>query len=165
MNKSRKTLIYSLSIVAVIVVGVLIFGFTQVKVYPVNGKSMEPTLTSGQKVIAVKGTSNIYRGDIIVFKEKNVEYISRVIGLPGDQVVVKDGSVAIYNQANRKGFNPDEDHSYLIKNEKTVGNIDLKLASNQYFVLGDNRSDSLDSRDFGPITKSSIIATDAHVES
>jgi signal peptidase I len=164
MSKSKKTLIYSLSIVVVIIVGLLIFGLTKVKVYSVNGPSMKPTLTNGQKVIAVKGTLNIYRGDIVIFKEKNAQYISRVIGLPGDQVVIKDGTVTIFNQANPKGFNPDSSQSYLTKNEKTVGKINLKLTINQYFVLGDNRSNPLDSRNYGPITKSSIIATDARVE-
>jgi signal peptidase I len=108
------------------------------------------------------------RGDIIVFTETGLaqfgqqntkQLIKRVIGLPGDQVVLKNGNYTIYNAAHPNGFDPDKTLAYGKNNAipYTSGNINIKLGPDQLFVSGDNRPDSLDSRYFGPINANQII--------
>jgi len=144
--------------------------------YQVDGPSMQSTLQNGDKLIIWKVprtwariTGHNYipnRGDIIVFTESGLsqfgqddtkQLIKRVIGLPGDRVVVQNGSYTIYNKANPKGFNPDKTLGYGKNIPQTSGDIDYTLTSDQLFVSGDNRPDSLDSRAFGPIHAKQVI--------
>lgn len=107
------------------------------------------------------------RGDVIVFtegglsaygQENTKQLIKRVIGLPGDRVVVANGTITIFNKQHPDGFQPDKTLPYHKQiTEVTTGNIDITLGNNQVFVCGDNRTDSLDSRVFGPIDTSSIV--------
>src|SRR5262249_17578474 len=108
------------------------------------------------------------RGDIIVFNESGLsqfgqtdskQLIKRVIGLPGDHVVVKNGSITIYNSQHPGGFDPDKTLPYG-KNGTipyTSGTFDKTLGPHQLFVCGDNRPDSLDSRTFGPINAKQVV--------
>jgi len=146
--------------------------------YQVDGPSMQSTLHNNDKLIIwkvprtwAKITGHDYipkRGDIIVFTESGLstfgqqntkQLIKRVIGLPGDRLVVKNGINMIYNKAHPNGFDPDKALGYD-KGKKipdTTGNIDMTLGAGQIFVEGDNRPDSLDSRSFGPINADQII--------
>lgn len=146
--------------------------------YQVDGPSMQNTLQNNDKLVIWKVprtwsdiTHHAYipgRGDIIVFNEKGLgefgqddskQLIKRVIGLPGDRLVVKNGKITIYNKEHPHGFNPDTTLPYG-KNGAipyTSGNIDVKLGAHQLFVCGDNRPDSLDSRAFGPINANQIV--------
>lgn len=144
--------------------------------YQVDGPSMENTLQNSDKLIIWKVprtiasiTHHAYipnRGDIIVFSESGLsefgqqdtkQLIKRVIGLPGDRVVVSNGAYTIYNKQNPQGFDPDKTLSYGKNIPTTSGDIDVTLGSNQIFVSGDNRPDSLDSRAFGPINVDQIV--------
>lgn len=146
--------------------------------YQVDGPSMESTLENNDKLIIWKVprtwssiTHHAYipnRGDIIVFNETGLgqfgqqdskQLIKRVVGLPGDKVVVKDGKITIYNQAHRHGFDPDQTLPYGQKGTIpfTTGDINVKLGPHQLFVCGDNRPDSLDSRSFGPINADQVV--------
>ncbi len=87
------------------------------------------------------------------------QLIKRVIGLPGERVVVKDGKITIYNKSHPHGFDPDKTLPYG-KNGAipyTSGHIDRKIGPHQLFVCGDNRPDSLDSRTFGPINANQVV--------
>jgi signal peptidase I len=144
--------------------------------YQVDGPSMENTLQNGDKLIIwkvprtwAKITGHPYiprRGDIIVFTESGLaaygqqntkQLIKRVIGLPGDRVVVANNVITIYNAAHPKGFDPDKTLPYGKNIPATSGNVNVTLGPNQLFVDGDNRPDSLDSRSFGPINANQII--------
>jgi signal peptidase I len=144
--------------------------------YQVDGPSMEATLQNDDKLIIWKVprtwarvTGHDYipdRGDIIVFTQSGLgqfnqqdtkQLIKRVIGLPGDRVVVHDGRYTIYNKAHPHGFDPDASLPYGKDIPPTQGNIDVRLGKHQLFVSGDNRPDSLDSRSFGPINADQII--------
>lgn len=100
------------------------------------------------------------RGDIIVFRyPKNPQeyFIKRVIGLPGETVEIKDGEVIIYNDAYLEGAILEE--SYLSSEAKTYSGYikdTVILEDDEYFVLGDNRNSSKDSRSFGPVNRSFI---------
>lgn len=106
------------------------------------------------------------RGDIIVFTEPKLsdfgqdpskQLIKRVIGLPGDRVVVRDGIVTVYNTKHPNGFHPDTDLPYDRKGADTDGNLETTVEDGQVFVLGDNRGNSLDSRAFGVVYADGIV--------
>jgi len=146
--------------------------------YQVDGPSMENTLQNNDRLIVWKLprtiahiTGHSYvpnRGDIVIFNEGNLtEYgqanvaqlVKRVIGLPGERVVVKDGHITIYNKEYPQGFNPDTTLPYGKEHQipYTSGTIDITLDENQIFVCGDNRTVSLDSRVFGPVNLNDIV--------
>jgi signal peptidase I len=177
---SRRSAWYeALSTIGVVVtafaVAVFIIAFV-FRSYQVDGPSMENTLQNADKLIIWKVprtwariTGHAYipnRGDIIVFTESGLsqfnqtdtkQLIKRVIGLPGDHLVLKDGSYTIYNKAHPHGFDPDKTLPYGKNIPTTTGNIDITLGTGQLFVSGDNRPDSLDSRAFGPINANQVI--------
>jgi signal peptidase I len=145
--------------------------------YQVDGPSMENTLQNADKLIIWKVprtwadvTGHAYipnRGDIIVFNESglsqfndaqnNKQLIKRVIGLPGDHLILSKGAYTIYNKSHPRGFDPDKTLPYGKNIPVTTGNVNLTLKKNQLFVSGDNRPDSLDSRTFGPINADQIV--------
>lgn len=144
--------------------------------YQVEGASMETTLQHSDKLIIWKLprtwsniTGNPYlpdRGEIIVFnqhglsqfgQEDSKQIIKRVIGLPGERVVIRDGLVTVYNTASPGGFDPDGSQPYARHIKVTTGTRDVTLGADELFVLGDNRGDSLDSRSFGPIKAQQIV--------
>ncbi|MEX1052046.1 MAG: signal peptidase I [Patescibacteria group bacterium] len=121
----------------------------------VRGQSMEPSFHDGQ-VLAVSKISyqigNPERGDIVAMffpGETDKRFIKRVIGLPGETVVVSDGLVYINGQALPE--------AYLPSGQATVPELTRLLGQDEYFVLGDNRSNSSDSRAWGPVPESFIV--------
>lgn len=134
---------------------VLLFGMR----VGVVGNSMEPGLVNGQEVLVSKASYvmlNPRRGDVIAFKpngnDKNHVYIKRVIGLPGDTILIKNGRVYINgNLYEEPGIDKIDDPG-IVKEE-------LVLGEKEYFVLGDNRNKSEDSRsgNVGPVKKDFII--------
>lgn len=141
-----------------------------VQSYQVDGESMQTTLQNHDRLIVDKLPRSWarlthknyvpHRGDIIIFNQADLpgyvgekQLVKRVIGLPGDRVVIKDGSITIFNTDNPGGFNPDTAGGYKLASPVTTSPepINIKLTSDQVFVCGDNRSNSEDSRYFGPI--------------
>lgn len=146
--------------------------------YEVDGPSMETTLNNKDRLIVWKVprtiariTNNPYipnRGEIIIFVESGLtefgsssskQLIKRVVGLPGDRVVVKGGVITIYNKEHPDGFDPDKalPAGSIIPEESDVRDYDLTLGKDQLFVCGDNRPNSLDSRTFGAINADQIV--------
>jgi len=131
----------------------------------VLGASMEPTFHTGERILVEKVTkylSGFHRGDIVVLNppgNDNVDYIKRIVGLPGDIVKIFDCNV--YISLDGKKFKLDE--TYLPSNTCTVeGPViregrSLKLEDNEYLVLGDNRAHSSDSRYFGVVKKDRFL--------
>lgn len=164
--------LFATIVVALVLVQVINVFFLQS--YRVYGSSMYSTLKNDDRLIiskfdktSSKITGKIYepkRADIIVFQspvDPDIQLIKRVIGLPGDRVVVKDGSITIFNKENPEGFNPD-DASYGEDLPKTSGNADVTVPKNHIFVSGDNREggNSLDSRnELGTVPEENIIGT------
>ena len=136
-----------------------------VEPFYVKGASMEPNFHDHEYLIIDRlnyrlNTPN--RGDVIVFRyphDPREYYIKRVIGLPGETVEITDAGVYIYNAEHKDGFKIPE--SYLPKDLSTVpinpAFTKYDLGVNEYYVLGDNRTASQDSRVFGPVNKSFII--------
>jgi signal peptidase I len=99
------------------------------------------------------------RDDVVVFrypKNPSTFYIKRVIGLPGEKIEISKGKVKIYNQENPDGFILDES-GYLSPSEETTGEEVRQLSDEEYFVMGDNRKYSSDSRSWGPVPKYDVI--------
>lgn len=99
------------------------------------------------------------RGDVVVFrypKNPSVYYIKRVIGLPGERIEISHQEVKIYNKENPNGFVLNE-ASYLSPSEETMGDSTTTLTDQEYFVMGDNRKYSSDSRSWGPVPKEDVI--------
>lgn len=129
----------------------------------VSGSSMEPTFYTGQYLIIDELSYHIsqpQRGDIIVFKypKDNTQYfIKRIIGLPGETVKIENNKVIVINAAHPQGFALDE--KYLPPGDTTFpyGNNTRTLGAGEYFVLGDNRLASSDSRFWGPVPQNDIV--------
>jgi signal peptidase I len=127
----------------------------------VKGSSMEPNFNDREYLIIDEIGYRFAapeRGQIIVFRYPNDPsqfFIKRIIGLPGERIKVSDGHITVYNAEYPDGKVLDET-SYL-GNLTTGGNNDVTLGPDQYWVMGDNRGASLDSRSFGPVGKEFIV--------
>jgi signal peptidase I len=141
---------------------VLALGFTLLfRIYVAEGRwipseSMVPTLQVGDRLIIEKVTpriTGIARGDIIVFSPpeasaRKEDMIKRVIGLPGDTLYINDGKVYVNDVALNEPYEAEAPE----KDFKTY-----TVPENSYFVMGDNRNDSYDSRYWGPVPADHII--------
>lgn len=123
-----------------LILAILINKFLIFKVYIPSG-SMIPTLNVGDQLFATRiyNYDNIKRGDILVFKsdELNDTLIKRVIGLPGDKVVIENGVVSVNGKVLKEDY---------VKNVDTTFDGTYDVPEGKYFFLGDNRRDSYDSR-------------------
>lgn len=132
-----------ITIVAALVISFLINKFLIFKVY-IPSESMYPTLKVKDQLFVTKmyNKNTIQRGDVLVFfsDEFNELLIKRVIGLPGDDIVVKaSGEVLVNGEVLEEKY-------VVQKDEAAIFDLDFKVPENKYFFLGDNRANSLDSR-------------------
>lgn len=131
------------------------------KPFYVKGASMEPNYFDHEYLIIDELSYRLHepkRGDVVVFRYPNnpKEYfLKRVIGLPGERVKVSEGVITIYNDAHPEGFAVKE--NYIPSEVVTEGEKILSLSNNQYFMMGDNRQNSFDSRRFGPVDENFIV--------
>jgi signal peptidase I len=128
----------------------------------VKGASMEPTFEDREYLIIDEISFRFRvaeRGEVVVFRYPNDPrqyFIKRVIGLPGETVTVKDNQVTISSPDNPEGFILSET-DYLPAEKRTAGDKSLTLEDDEYYVMGDNRGASLDSRTFGPLPERHIV--------
>lgn len=115
----------------------------------VNGNSMFPTLTDSDVCIAVKYDIEPERYDIVIAKIGGQTLIKRVIGLPGETLEVKNGTVYIDGNPIDAEFDFSTENGGILSEPYT-------LEENEYFLMGDNRTGSYDSRDFGSVKKENI---------
>jgi len=127
----------------------------------VKGASMEPNFYDHEYLIIDEISYRLHeplRGDIVVFRYPNDPrqfFIKRIIALPGERIKVSGGKTTLYNAAYPDGRVLDE-ASYLGA-AYTAGEKDVTLAGDEYFLMGDNRAASLDSRIFGPVPRNFIV--------
>lgn len=129
--------------------------------FVVSGASMDPTFTTGQYLIVDELTyhfENPERGQVIIFrypKDPQIYFIKRIIGLPGESVSIKKGIITIKNKDHPEGFILPE--PYIAEENKLNDSFETTLGSDEYFVMGDNRAQSSDSRMWGNLDKGFII--------
>lgn len=160
VQKSKKDSFWELARFALIaVIIVLPIRMFIAQPFIVSGASMFPTFDDGEYLI-IDEISYIVgepkRNDVVVFKypnDKKKFFIKRIIGLPGETVDIKGDLTIIINNENKDGFKLDQ--SYVKNSSNTEGRYVLK--DDEYFVMGDNRSASSDSRYWGPVKKDLLV--------
>lgn len=129
--------------------------------FVVTGPSMKPNFQDGDYLIIDELSYRLRepaRGEVIVLRFPNDPsqfFIKRLVGLPGERVVIESGRVVIYNSENTDGLPLDE--SYIPADVPTYGAVDIRLGTQEYYVLGDNRLASSDSRVWGRLPGKDII--------
>lgn len=179
-TRHKESIRSAISTIGILLTAPLIAVFLTIFVfqsYQVDGQSMETTLNNNDRLIVWKLpktwsriTGHQYvpkRGDIIVFVEPSLgEYgrdpskqlIKRVVGLPGEKVVIHDGKLIIYNSEHPEGFEPDKTLPYgEAITQYTSMDKTWTIGPHEVFAVGDNRGNSLDSRTFGPIDVHNIV--------
>ncbi len=154
MNHSKPLLSAVGEILQTALISLAIFLFVYVFIvqpHRIKGESMDPNFADGELVLTEKVSyyfGDVKRGDVVVFKapNRNVDYIKRIIGLPGETIKIEDGVVFVNDQRIEEPY----------ETQQTQGSGSLKLPDGEYFVLGDNRGSSSDSRSFGSIKRNSI---------
>jgi len=164
--------VFLLALVIIIPIRVFLF-----QPFFVQGASMEPNFENNQYLIVNEfgykktnvgiGDKNLFtvepfkdleRQEVIVFrypKNPSQFFIKRIIALPGERMELKNGKVTIFNHENPDGFVLDES-GYLSTSVKTMGDMNITLKDKEYFVMGDNRMFSSDSRSWGPVAEENI---------
>jgi signal peptidase I len=158
----------------VIIIPVRVFFFQP---FFVQGASMEPNFHDGEYLIVgefgyketgvgfggselfrVKPFKDLHRGDPVVFRPPGISgqyFIKRVVGLPGETIEIKNSRILIKNAQAPAGFILDE-REYLALSVQTTGDRVIALGVDEYFLMGDNRTASKDSRAFGPVPRDRI---------
>lgn len=128
-----------------------------VQPFIVEGASMAPNFHDGEYLIVDELSYRFFspqRGEVVIFRppqNHTVYYIKRVIGLPGETVEIKEGGIYIYNAEHPTGIKLNE-LGYEIANQISSSQLEkITLNADEYFLMGDNRTNSLDSRSFGPV--------------
>ncbi len=162
----KKFFLFVLEITKVVLISLAIIlpvRYFLIQPFYVKGSSMQPNFQNNQYLIVDEISYRFtppQRGQVIVFRyplDPQEYFIKRVIGLPGEQIEFKSGHIIIFNTAHPKGFILSE--KYLPKGLDTFDQDQNKIniGPHQYFVLGDNRPASKDSRFFGPVNSSFIV--------
>lgn len=129
--------------------------------FVVTGDSMHPTFEDGNYLIIDELTYRFrepLRGEVVVMRfphDPSQFFIKRIAALPQERIIIENGHVTIFNESYPQGLVLDED--YLAPNQATYGNVDRRLETGEYFVLGDNRLASSDSRIWGSLPRKAIV--------
>ena len=130
----------------VIILGLTIAFLVLFKIIIVSGFSMAPTYHDGQVLLMRRFVKKLSYGDIVVIRQRDQrDIVKRIIGLPGDVISLEEGRI-LRNKIGLSSYTSDE----AVKVTYTLG-------ENEYFVIGDNYKDSVDSRQFGPIARDYLL--------
>ncbi len=170
-KRRQRALIEWLIILAIVLVCTVVLRTFVVQSYSIPSLSMAPTLQIGDRIIVDKLSyrfGSVHRGDIVVFARPPLEdqdyadLVKRVIGLPGETISARNGHVYINGKLPHEPWLPPGPQSFTgplpgDPNEQFNMPGPVKIPQGEYYVMGDNRINSEDSRFFGPIPKSLIV--------
>jgi len=151
-----EPVVFSFSIFAVIYIFIA-------QPFEVKGASMEPQLHDKEYILTEKVSTrfgSFKRGDIVIFRfpyNREIDYIKRIIGLPGETISVLDGKVYVNDKVLNEPYLRDITDIYPDPDNVLQEGKSITVPQNYYFVLGDNRPHSQDSRYFGPVARSLLI--------
>ena len=139
-----------------------------VRPHQIRGDSMLPNFHNGEYLLTEMVSYNLLkkepqRGEVVVFRspeQPNLDFIKRIIALPGEEIKLQNGRVFIINDANPEGFLLEEDYleeGTATEGRRTIDDGEVFSVGDGYVVLGDNRERSSDSREWGIIKKENII--------
>lgn len=158
-----KEFIWELIKVVVISLAIIIpVRYFLIQPFYVKGASMEPNFYDHEYLIINEISYRFeepQRGDIVVFKyprDPKQYFIKRIVALPGERIEISNNQIRVHNKEKPEGVILNES-MYLDSSARTWGEMSVLLGPEEYFVLGDNRSSSVDSRQFGSLKKEFII--------
>ena len=159
-SSTLKSILKEIFIFAIIAFGIVLpFRMFVAEPYIVYGASMDPTFKTGDYLIVDKLSFELgepQRNSVVVFKFPNdtsKNFIKRIIGLPGDTIIMKGNEVKIINKDNPEGFIIDQ--SYVV--HTSPGDFEQTLGPDEYFAMGDNRAESYDSRGWGVLPRKDML--------
>ena len=155
MNRKKIMIKAVIPFAAAILTGLMIGALVRITLHPaiVNGISMMPTYKNGTVLRSLEDfdQGNLKKGTVIVLNKPDKAMIKRIIALPGETVQIEDGYVYIDGMA-------DHNFDFDMIDSPGIAKDPVILGQNEYFVLGDNRNYSNDSRMFGPVNYNEITA-------
>lgn len=149
-----ETIVVALSIFVVIYLFIM-------QPHEIKGNSMEPNFSNNEYILTDKISYRLHlpaRGDVVIFKapvNPDVDYIKRVIGLPGDRIKIQNGSVFVNGEKLTEDYLKDP--TYLSPGSFMSEGVEITVPPGKLFLMGDNRPHSSDSRAFGPVPIDTII--------
>ena len=164
LSLGKQILIFGWEVFKVVVISLAIIipvRYFLIKPFYVKGASMEPNFYDHEYLIIDEISYRFAdpdRGDSVVFRypfDRSQYFIKRIIGLPGEKIKVSGGEVLVFNSATAEYEVLVED--YLLPAMKTLGEVEVELGVDEYYLFGDNRLASLDSRAFGSIKRQDIV--------
>jgi signal peptidase I len=161
MRRFFASLLEILEVAIVAVGAVFLIRTFLIQPFLVSGASMIPTFADGDYLLIDQVTYRFRepeRGEVVVFRspaDRSTYFIKRIIGLPLETVVVENGVITIANEAEQRRFQLKED--YIHGSAGTRGEGKFVLGEDEYFLLGDNRSYSFDSRSWGALSKENLV--------
>ena len=162
MNEDKESFVKEILKFALIAILIVVpFRIFIAQPFIVSGASMSPTFETGQYLIVDQLSYQFEepsRGDVIIFKfpqDPSKFFIKRIIGLPGEIVEIKEGTVSVRNRDSTEALILDE--TYVIPENRRNDSITTVLRDNEYYVMGDNRGASADSRLWGPLEEDLIV--------
>jgi len=159
----RRLLLFFWEIAKIVIIALLIVVPIRYFIFQpffVRGQSMEPNFHNGDYLIIDEISYRFgepQRGEVVVFKcpdNPSQRYIKRIVGLPGERIEIEAGRVLIHQNGTNQVL---DESGYLPEFLQTPGNIEISLDQDEYFVLGDNRPLSSDSRRWGSLPEENII--------
>ena len=161
----KSFFVFIFEIVKIVIIALLIvvpIRYFLFQPFFVRGDSMEPNFSSNDYLIVDQLSYRFrdpQRGEVVVFKYPNdpsLRYIKRIIGLPGETIEIGNGAITIYSHDEEQGRVLDES-DYLYFHLGTSGESRTTLGQDEYFIMGDNRPASSDSRRWGPLPRGHIV--------
>ena len=161
----KGTLLFFWEVAKIVILALLIvipIRYFVFQPFIVKGLSMTPAFHDGDYLIVDEFSYHFgepERGEVVVFKyprDPSQRFIKRIIGLPGEQVKMEGGRIIITNKFGKEEILDESD--YLSLSQGSLFDTELiKLGENEYFILGDNRAHSFDSRRWGPLSREFIV--------